>query len=494
MTKAVDYSRIVGTAESLGDNALDRHRFLDKSVLLTGDIEFLATPNGRNCFLDSARLLMRMVRNLKVQIPAACGLNGEVAAILNATSAPSRVVVCEPANEGLEAYDAILSVGSSARSDLPWTAVNSNGWTARLSSKGGSLSSDSSVDNPIGALGAACLGAAEVFKRLIRLKPTHGDLQDTLAFSLYSYRPEDAPGPAMPEELPINLLLTGAGAIGNGILHLLRSLPVSGQILIVDGQSYGPENFATGILVEPQYFGVPKALAAEKWMARRLTAKGFHEQIETFKERLGKEFAYPALVINGLDKISARRAVQDIWPDQIIDGAIGATSCEVTLHPWGPDLACLKCDFEEAAVPAEVIQEQATGLRRDRLSDVNSVVNDEDIAAAPIDKREWLRARRGKQICSVISGGVAASMSEVSQPAGFAPSVPFVACLSSCMIVTELVRYVKNWPSVLETGFQFDVMVGPQYGQRKSHARKRNCICQNRREEIELFRRTRRKI
>src|SRR5207244_774385 len=101
----------------------------------------------------------------------------------------------------------------------------------------------------------------------------------------------------------------------------------------------------------PQDFGVPKAMAAERWLLGKIETKAFHETVEAFQSRCGKECNYPRLIINGLDDRPARRAVQDLWPDQIIDGAIGATSCEVTLHPWGRDLSCLKCDFNDPAMP-----------------------------------------------------------------------------------------------------------------------------------------------
>ena len=71
---------------------------------------------------------------------------------------------------------------------------------------------------------------------------------------------------------------------------------------------------------------------------------------------------------------------------------------------------------------------------------------------------------------------------------GFQPSVPFVACLSACMVVTELIRLIKKDENVLETGFQFDALIGPQNGSRKSHARKKSCICVDRKGLIEKLR------
>ena len=44
--------------------------------------------------------------------------------------------------------------------------------------------------------------------------------------------------------------------------------------------------------------------------------------------------------------LPARRAVQGLWSDQIIDGAIGPTLCEVTLHPWEGNLSCHKAPIK----------------------------------------------------------------------------------------------------------------------------------------------------
>jgi hypothetical protein len=59
---------------------------------------------------------------------------------------------------------------------------------------------------------------------------------------------------------------------------------------------------------------------------------------------------------------------------------------------------------------------------------------------------------------------------------------------SAKMIVTELVRHFQKAPHVLDTRFQFDVMMGPQRGYRKWHNRKADCECVSRRKNIELLR------
>ena len=163
---------------------------------MTGEDEVLATPNGRRAFLDCYSPLIRMVRNLTVALPVSSPSMTEIRATGEIPSFGQPARIQDPRGVKYRDFDAILSVGSVGRPDLPWTVVNSNGWAARVASRGQCISSECSCSNPVGALGAACLGAAEVFKRLVRLKPERGQLHDVLNFSFYSYEAERPSGSA----------------------------------------------------------------------------------------------------------------------------------------------------------------------------------------------------------------------------------------------------------------------------------------------------------
>ena len=62
-------SRPLGVAENLLKTSIDEKLVYSKIVVLTGQAEILSTPNGKWCFLDSLKLLSRIVGNLKVIIP-----------------------------------------------------------------------------------------------------------------------------------------------------------------------------------------------------------------------------------------------------------------------------------------------------------------------------------------------------------------------------------------------------------------------------------------
>ncbi len=484
------FSRITATASRLGDDATDRHRFLDKRVLLTGEPATLATENGRDCLLASLQLLPRICTNVSVALPEGVLLDKarEVAAHI----AFEQQVHFIPVEQEHGPFDSVLNVGTRARSDRPWTVINNDGWLARVSSGGNDLRTPTGQTNPVSALAAASLGAADTFKRLLGVRPSKAPLFRDLSWSLHTYEVTDDVGPSLPVVVPVNLLLGGVGAIGNGVVHLLSRLPLRGYVAAVDGQTFGQENLGTCILIGPADLGTPKAKLAERWLSGRTSVQGFHEPLEVFVRRLGGELAYPNVIIGALDNIDARHTLQDLWPDLMLDGAIGPFLCQVSRHPIGGDIACVRCLFRHpAGERAEVVASRATGLTIERAVMPDDTVSEADVAAAPPTRREWLANRLGKPICSVISEATTLELSDGKRE-GFEPSVPFVATLASSMVVAELVRAATDPQSPIEPRFQFDVLRGPANGQFLPQERRRDCYCTTRARSVAKWRETRR--
>ena len=492
MPDGLKYSRPLATANRLSDQAEDVSRFIDKRVLLTGETYALAFQNGQDCVLNALRLLVRICADVSVFLPKASA--GFVATVRHEAKRIEPTVKFLDDEPDLRQFDAILSVGSKMRPELPWTVINSNGWLARVSSVSSDVPAEVDQSNPIAALAAASFGVSEVFKRLIRLKEQRGRFFDGLNFSFFTYSAEEKDlGPPLPTEIDIDLLLVGVGAIGNGVVHLLNRLPVAGKITIVDSQRYGSENFGTCLLIGPDEIHKAKALFALEVLESKLATQYFTEEFSKFSKRLGTEVPFPRVSLNAVDNIETRREIQrELWSDVVIDGAIGEFSCQASRHAWGEDVACLICLFPEPeGEPAELVASRATGLVPSRTRDAEATVCDEDVRNAPAEKRDWLRKRIGKRICSVVQEAVAQSISEEKLREGFQPSVPFVACLSSCMMVGELIRSTSQPSTAFEPRFQFDVLRGPHYGQEFPQGRRHDCICVTRRENIERVRTSR---
>ena len=486
-------SRIARTVARLGNESEDDHRFAHELVLLTGESAVLATPNGRDALLFALRLLVRISRQVDVVLPPGCTELADTArALADAIGLGQNVGVPSDGPIVYEGYAAILSVGTSARPDLPWTVINSNGWLARVSSGATSISGVCSQRNPIGARVAANLGVAEVFKWIAAVKPERGPLLDGLRFSAFTYTcgSEDA-GPELPDHIAIpTFLLGGCGAIGNGITELLAALHARGVGVTVDKQSFGEENLGTCVLMEVADLGVSKAeRTAATLRAAGLDVVGVTGTIADVAPRLGKDLRYPTIVLGGLDKVEPRHELQRLWPDVYIDGATSDLACQVTRHPWAEDIGCAICVFAPDVVSSDAVALRLTGLRPERLHDPDALVDQSDVDAAKTpEQRTWLEAHVGQRICSVVPAAVLAAISTKGHPENFEPSVPFVACLAAALVVGELVKVAMGLASSLEPRFQMDLLQGPERGELYPEDRRATCECVTRAKNIERVR------
>ncbi|MCX5796994.1 MAG: ThiF family adenylyltransferase [Elusimicrobia bacterium] len=463
---------------------------MTKKVLLTGEADTLLTPNGCESFLSSLRLLIRVCPNVTVALPAECQILRAEAEALAARLSFAAPVEFESAKNGMSDFAAILSVGTRRNPSLPMTTINSNGWLARVASVREAIDGSTNQENPVGAVAAACLGVSEMFKRLISLKEQRGGLLDEVGFSFYKYQlaPDD-PGPALPAEIRIDALLLGAGAIGNGVGYLLSRLPIRGEIQVVDRQDFQRENLGTCMLIGPGDIGKDKATLVAEGLRSGVTARGFRMELAQLKEKMGRDVPYPRVVLSAVDNIETRHDVQRLWPDMVIDGAIGDFVCQASRHPWKENIACMLCLFQEpTGEPAHVRQSRLTGLPEARVIDAEEPITESDVDIAPPERRDWLRQRIGRKICSVIGEAVLQEISQAAYSEGFQPSVPFVAVLSACMMVSELIKWTQGWGASLEPRFQLDVLRGPSFGTSLPQIRRSDCVCVTRRRNIELFR------
>jgi ThiF family len=486
------YSRTIASAERLGSAALDRHRFMQKRVLLTGESEILTTLNGREIARAALLLLIRICPQIVIALPNDCA---DLARELNELAYqvdPNNCIRLEDVGRQFDGYDAILSIGSRVESTWPWTVINSNGWLARVSSGPHGISAACDQANSIGAVGAACLGVAEVFKRLIVLAPEAGELLDNISFCFWTYSAgTDNAGPQLPAEIPVEVLLVGAGAIGSGTAYLLSRLPVTGGAMVIDKQDYELENWGTCMCIGMEDVAREKARVLADLLGSKLEVSWRRVSIEEFRGDLETENTRAAVVLNGLDEVEPRYEVQRLWPDLAIDGAIGSDfSCQVSCHPWGPDIACLLCLFRES--PSTKRWDEAmsrdTGLPLEFFASADAVITEDHIRTAPPEKRAWLSHHIGRTWCSITPEEKAEMLSREELAHGFSPSVPFVACFSSCMIVSELVRYVLTGATRQEPRFQLNLLWGPQRGMDYPQARREVCDCVARSKNIERIR------
>lgn len=466
-------SRPLGVARKLISTQIDETAVYSKTVVLTGEYDVLASENGRWCFLDALALLPRVIGNLTVALPKeADTLAAEAEKICaRAWSHGKLRVVRLVQDELLISADAVLCIGYRANSQSNWTVVNSNGWVARVSSRGEALPNDISQANAIGALMAASLGTTEVFKRIFGIPndvaPPFGKIQ----FSLFEQNTSTSElGPRLPDITPLpDTLLIGCGAIGNAFALLMSQMGFTGRIHIIDKENYADENLGTCLLLERDgWVGEAKAIRLAEWLRlnSRLDVSGEKALIQSVKEgKLPNDLSID-LVVNALDNVEARREGQNLWPNLIVDGGINELGAAVTHYRLDKgDWGCMKCWFESKLVDERQTQSRVTGLRLSSLNDASRFLTEEDIQQADSEKRDWLRRmmQEGKNICSIMSEAAMTEHLGVKLSQGFRPSVPFVASASAALIMAETVKALLFPESPAKPMFQIaSLFLGPE--------------------------------
>jgi hypothetical protein len=153
--------------------------------------------------------------------------------------------------------DCALLVGDATTAAAQVVYAGSEGWIATVSPRGPQPVGGS--PNPVGAYAAACLGIAEVWKRL--LEP-HRELfpgvpivplTEPLTFSTFSYR-ADAPveNPPLPEAPDLKrLTIVGLGAGGGALAFTLASLStLQGTVSLVEPDELVPSNLNRAVFAD----------------------------------------------------------------------------------------------------------------------------------------------------------------------------------------------------------------------------------------------------
>lgn len=484
--------RVISSAVALGANARAADRFLQKHVLLTGDARSLATANGRITFEAALHLLIRICSSVTIQVPgeASDWLTGLIAPLAEHPLAPHLNRFRDDQPLTFRRFDAVLHAGDQPAAHTNLTTIHSDGWVIRLASDAPPLPLTADKPNALGAIGAAAFGAAEVFKRLVEVRPERGPLHTCLQFSLldYSCDPADT-GPPLPERLAISILIAGLGAIGSSIAYIIRRLPAKGVVWLVDSQTYGEENLGTSIVLDQHGLTRDKVAFIARYLELQFECEPYPYELRTVQAKYNAAHTRPRILLGAVDKVPSRHDLQDYWPDLILDGALSESfACQVSRWRYGENAGCLRCQFVEPESDSLDIATAASGVARHRINDPNSFITAADVEATPEEYRERLTAAIGRAVCSVVQEATLEYLSgkKAAQPAS--PSVPFVAVLSALMVVGELIKHQLPAAPVLRDAFHFDALFGPEAGMVLKSARRPGCICSTGSAPIKRFR------
>jgi hypothetical protein len=342
----------------------------------------------------------------------------------------------------------------------------------------------------LGVMLASAFAAGEAFKAAAGISDERATHHTQLVFCPVTLSPDLDLAPRTPAGWEPALTLAGIGAIGTAHTLLLAGLAPRGRVVLIDRQTYAPENLGTYSLGD---MGDVNTDTTKVRLAQRALAGWRHYPYEgdidaAIRAIDARELPWTPITLAGLDSPDARRDAQRLQSDRLLDAATGDTA--VGLRDTRPEGPCLSCMLARPAAtsPTKALTDLGIPLEL-AAAPGEAVVDERLVASAPNDQaRAILAAQRGTPICGLVrAAGLTALESE-----DYMPSVPFVSQQAACLTVGRLLAIHAGIDDGLPNFFQYDALMGPDHAIRQSRAADPACVCQQRAETIATVRRERR--
>ena len=440
---------------------LELERFLQQvCVAVRLEPGFETVTDANETMALAVNQLIRFVPMVTVVLPTLnSALHARVNEIVRDVAANSQVKIVTEGTAGWTDYDAVLNVGRSARTDVPWVTINSSGWIARVSILGGTpLPFEPATDNPIGALAAACLGVGAVAMRLMKV-PISPTAIEVSIFDLQQGRLGSLQiGPELPRpKVMLKAILFGCGGVSNGWAYTVKRLPIKGEVLAIDKQTLRLENCGPYVCSTSYWLGRPKAEVLRSVLAPQIDVVAYNELVEHFKIRLDLNLVQlTPIVVCGLDAIPPRHVVQRMWPDCLIDMAAGGTTTQLITHQRADRTMCLLGALKYSG-NGDYAEQLAvdTGITADRIRrNPTDLISQNDIDSAPQHQRDALESARNerRQICGYIS---TYNLSHEQDSDQYVAAAPFLSALSGVFGAAATMRALMGMASPIH--HQFDL-------------------------------------
>lgn len=279
-----------------------------------------------------------------------------------------------------------IAIGRELPSAGGWPRiyVGSSGWNAFVGTR--ESQTVGSSQNPFGAGAAACLAAANVFRLVFRGQASSLDSDSTFSvLESESCRGSDA---ALQGSVG-DVVLVGAGAIGNGAAWAFSRLPIEGVLHLVDHQAIDLGNLQRYVLAERNDESRMKVEVLARYFTRTIRAEA--EPLEFADFVATKGYAWPRMIL-ALDSSRDRRAAQASLPRWIANAWTQPGDLGVSSHDFlgGACVACLylaghAVENEDAIIAA------ALGIS-DRLMQIRTLLHTGD--GVPRDLLDGISAAR----------------------------------------------------------------------------------------------------
>ena len=211
--------------------------------------------------------------------------------------------------------------------------VGSNNWEGHVATTGPLRCG--TTPNPVGPGLAACLAAANVFRYIFLPNPqldTHATLSPLEESEVHAA----SLGPGLSLG---NVVLVGAGAIGNAAAWTLARAPLEGVVHIVDHEDVDLGNLQRYVLAERTHVAATKAPLLAQYFGGALEAKPFCTDLATYLQDHGYDTRRMLLA---LDSAQDRRAAQASLPQWIANAWTQPGDVGISTHDFARG-ACVSC-------------------------------------------------------------------------------------------------------------------------------------------------------
>lgn len=444
------HDRTTALIEEYIDNS---ERFFSIPITITANNEILDSSNGQIMLETLVNIVSRFTDKIVLQLPEST-LSTKLQELILSTG--SNIVDAE------EEPEIVISVGNSNLNGKFNIRITSSGWVSYIACNANVETFSEYLQNPIGAMGAACFASAEAFKRLLEINgcnkkwatnhPT--DLKFSFLDCTFSESNTD-----FPSTIDINnILLVGAGAVGSSFLYATSKVKdLIGTILVLDPQLIDITNLNRCLTFFVGDVDKKKAKVVERYSTDKLTINGNDAKFNEF-EKENKEFP---IIISTVDNNDARFDIQYDLPKIIFHGATGKSVSAVSIIKILEN-ACLCCIFESNKSTEEIISTEM-GIPLEKV--IKAI---KEKASFTEEHFEYLKKKLGndaskfqnsigkpfedvynKEVCGTIN----VSTSQGTRNA----SIPFVSFFSGLILLSEL---IKNSIPKLQ---QFPMMIKPDF-------------------------------
>lgn len=417
-----------------------------------------AHPDGQLTLLTAVNMVARFTDNIHLQIP----LDTKLATWVPWGTAPDLASrASEIASSFAQAAPTgdpviTLRVGSSdASAKGILVRTTSQGWAAYASTDPkAQLPARGATPNPAGALVAACLASAQVFRAMVQsLGGTSlPDAEDYAVLNALTLKPERGDGlPPLPAHLnlgPGQIVIVGGGSVAHGFIYACRAMNVAANILIVEPGKFKSSGENRYLLAPAGTTGSKALHLAHHAQPGHLDITPFEMEYRPWRAQDRRPLRIAVSTVDDTQWNRGRKDLQTDLPRTLITAATGRDRLTVATIDFlnGPCLGCLVPEAPANQHIAHTIagQTKITVERAMQLFYEGQPLQEGEtrlLAAAmrkPFDELAHLVGRPGTE---ALRSGDLCGLSDIPLPDGTAQaSISFLSGLAGILAALEALK------------------------------------------------------